>query len=244
MGVLKHILFVFLIVLSSFGTDNNKGYNDGLVLSLDMKQIGGKIVVDNTSVNYCPAFGNSFCFKNASATFVAGSFDYVDCGNNSSLNFTDQCTISFWVKLTSTLGGVCKRTTASSGFSYNAVCNSDNKLYWQLSNNGTTVAYAVLATAYPTGKWIHLSAWYYGKGTGNGGRAKIFLNGVEATCNYSGTIPATLYQTTTNLLVNRFNPSTYGDCNMQFLRMHNRALTLQEIRQMYVDQYNRINQQQ
>ena len=102
----------------------------------------------------------------------------------------------------------------------------------------------IIAVASCIRSGIHLSAWYYGKGTGNGGRAKIFLNGVEATCNYSGTIPATLYQTTTNLLVNRFNPSTYGDCNMQFLRMHNRALTLQEIRQMYVDQYNRINQQQ
>lgn len=47
---------------------------------------------------------------------------------------------------------------------------------------------AVLAT----GRWVHIAYVYDGAGSGNAGRQKIYINGVNETLTFAGTIPATL----------------------------------------------------
>lgn len=166
-------------------------------------------------------------------SFLSANSDIIDCGNNSNINATDKLTIAAWVLMRSTATAVCKVTTATTGFSYNIVYNSDNRVYFQMSGNGTTVAYSQTQVAYNTGMWVHCVGVFDGAGAANSDRNKVYINGVQMACNFAGTIPSSLFQSSSNLKINSINNTSSGTGKIGQVKIWKRALTATEVRYEY-----------
>lgn len=239
MELLKYIsVIVFVLICTSLDTGRS------LVLSLDLNHHSGKIAVDKTGINYCTIGGTGDIFRNNGyATLTQGTSDYINCGNNSNVNFTNEFTMSFWINQGATVGVVNKQTTSTTGFSYNIVANSDFRIYSQFSSNGTTVAYSNTNPVVRSGAWTHVVSVYYGSRAASSDRSIVYVNGIQQSLSFTGTIPTSLYQTSSPLAVNRYNGSTYGTAKMKFIKLDDKVWTATEVWSLYVKEYNLINQQ-
>jgi hypothetical protein len=227
---------VLMVVLSSFGSFAQ--LNKGLIFSIDFKKNQGQRPFDITRLNNCVMTGTSNSYQFGYYSFLTANSDLIDCGNNSSINVTTALTISFWVNLVSgSTTGVTKVTTAATGFSYRAILNADNRVYWQLSSNGTTVTH-FQSPIYPTNTWVMITCVYDGNGIANAGRSQVYFNAVSQTANsFLGTIPSSLFQSPTNMQINYVNLA-YGTGKFKSIMIWNRALTATEVRQLYINRYN------
>ncbi|MBW8683126.1 LamG-like jellyroll fold domain-containing protein [Chitinophaga rhizophila] len=124
--------------------------------------IGGRIIA-----------GNVAQFKNATAFTVEAYFKY-------------DGTATDW-------------TNAEAGIFRNYVSNTDRiRLYVQKATNsihftlanGTDVKGYTAANAVSPDTWYHVAAVFDGTQTGNADRMKIYINGVQQTLSFTGTIPA------------------------------------------------------
>lgn len=102
-----------------------------------------------------------------------------------------------------------------------------------MSGNGTTVAYSQTRVAYPTAIWVHIVGVFDGAGASNADRNKVYVNGVQKTCNFSGTIPTSLFQSTANLKINSINNTSSGTGKIGQVKIWGRALTATEVRNEY-----------
>lgn len=74
----------------------------------------------------------------------------------------------------------------------------DNSLWLIMNNSSTSEGYTAAGVISP-GNWYHVAAVFDGTQTGNANRLKIYLNGVQQSLSFNGTIPAT----TSSLLANQ-----------------------------------------
>jgi len=229
MAILR--IVILSLLLTSFVTPTGN-YKD-LVLFLDLRKNQGKVIPDQTGINYCVMTGTSNGYNLNGYSFLTANSDIIDCGNSSAVNATDKLTIAAWVFMRSTATAVCKTTTASTGFSYNIVYNSDNRVYFQMSGNGTTVAYSQTQVSYTTGMWVHCVGVYDGAGAANADKNKVYINGVQVGCNFSGTIPSSLFQSPSNLKINSINNTSSGTGKIGQVKIWERALTPTEVRYEY-----------
>ncbi len=157
------------------------------------------IAVSGTGIDSADDFpGNALDFD--------GSNDYVDCGDNSSLNFTDTLTIEVWIKADSWKsnvweGSIISKEGSKSG--YMLRCGDDGKVNFNLGINGgwheiTTDA----ADALSLNTWYHIAAVY------DGATQKIYINGeLVKEASVTGSIDAN----TKHLLIGT-SPSYYNRC--------------------------------
>jgi len=233
MGILRYI---FLVVLfCSFTVPYNQQDKD-LVLHLDFRKNQGKRPQDEKTINYCSASGTTLIHEVNGYRLSSGGSDFIDCGNSEFVNMTTQLTFSLWVYMNSNVTAMNKQTAAGSGFSYNIVMNSDNKIYFQLSGNGTTVAYGNTTVTYPLNQWVHIVGTYNGGGSTNADKLKIYFNGIEKTgLTFVGTIPTSLYRTSTNLRMNVLNGSSYGNGKFGLVRLFKKTLNHTEVMREYIN---------
>ncbi len=153
-----------------------------------------------------------------------GSDDYVNAGNNSSLNFTNSLTIAAWVKtndIANTTQGIMDKFDGSNGFFLRRWGD-----FQILVKNGGTDYYTYDTT--PTTEWFYLA----GVVDPTNNRLKFYVNGVlkkEVTGYYA---PATA----TNLLIGTTGPSANGvrwNGLIDEVRIYNRALSATEIKAIY-----------
>ena len=232
MGLLRYILL--LIVFCSF-TVPHVQRNKDLVLHLDLRKNQGKLPQDETGLNYCVGRGTTLVHERNSYRFSSGGTDEVDCGTKSPLNFTTQITFSVWIFMNSTITGIGKQTSGSSGFAYVVAYNTDNKVYFQMTGNGTTVTYGNTTTTYPLNQWVHVVCTYNGGGSTNANKMQIYINGIARSLTFVGTIPTSMYVTTANLRVNVLNGVTYGNGKMGLIRMFNSYFTPNQVWQEYLN---------
>jgi len=232
MGVLRYI---FLVVLfCSFTVPYNQQDKD-LILHLDLRKNQGRRPVDESGINYCAGSGTTMVHEVTGYRFSAGT-DAIDCGDKDPVNITTQCTISAWVYMNGTLTGIGKQTSGSSGFAYVVAYNSDRKVYFQMTGNGTTVAYGASQTLFTLNKWVHVVCTYNGAGSTNADKLKIYYDGVLiTTTSFVGTIPTSIFRTSATLRVNVLNGVTYGSGKFGLIRMFKRCLTPNEVMREYIN---------
>jgi hypothetical protein len=115
-----------------------------------------------------------------------GTDDYVNCGNNSSVQIAGTAiTMEAWIKPTKAAGtmSIIKKTgIIGGGTGYELYCGSAGWVYCRF--NGLDASRAWSTTPYPTdGTWLHVAATYDGVST------KIYVNGVqEASTAYTAPI--------------------------------------------------------
>ena len=162
-----------------------------------------------------------------------GANDYIDCGNDSSLEITGNFTISAWVNITSS--GYYPRLLGKSNTSNNR-CNYaigflQNKPSIEVNSNGTWIAHYNSATALSTGVWHHIVGVY------NGTNFLLYANGsLDTTNSASGFDVATaasetsgqhLYIGATTSNAHNFNGSISN------ASIWNAALTSSQVTELY-----------
>ena len=110
-----------------------------------------------------------------------GDNDYIDCGNDSSLDITGDITLQFWVKAENYINDPDLLTKGSYTQAYSSFIydddndNSGGEFYFKLNNNNL-----ISVSTLTIGTWYHIA------GTREGNSMKIYINGVvDSTDTYS-----------------------------------------------------------
>ncbi|WP_436514338.1 LamG-like jellyroll fold domain-containing protein [Ekhidna sp. To15] len=126
-----------------------------------------------------------------SALDFDGLDDQIDLGNIASLSETDAFTIEGWFNQTTldqTRGMFIMRTDASNQI--RARTWSDGNLYVYLHNGSTFNAAFDYSSVVTANDWFHFAMVFDGSGATDADRMKVFVDGVEVTLTYNGTVPS------------------------------------------------------
>ena len=158
-----------------------------------------------------------------------GENDYVNCGNDESLDITDAVTISAWVKpnVVSDYKEIVRKENAG-----------DKKMLFSIQNgnifsfgthNGTSYSeldYSGFDSSY-IGKWTHLVATHNSSGVRN-----IYINGISVDNDNVGT-GITAVGTANLFIGSAQGTSEYFNGTIDEVRIYNRALSPAEILFLY-----------
>jgi len=157
-----------------------------------------------------------------------GNNDYIDCGNDDSLNITDEITMSAWINMSAR---PAKDDWADIAFKVGAY---SLYLFGQKDTETVVAAYFVLDTGtIDTGKdgdiKLPLNSWVHVAVTFDGTDAKGYVNGeLDFTKKEAGTI-----DTTTNPFTIVDTDGEYYEGFVDDVRVYNRALDGDEITALY-----------
>jgi hypothetical protein len=120
-----------------------------------------------------------------------GSTAYVGAGNGSSLQITNNLTLSSWIKLTSnsTTQDIIARNGASANYNYRLYVNSSGQAVMEVSSDGTATTTVTGSSTLSTNTWYHISGTYVPSTS-----MTIYVNGVQDGLNTTS-IPASINNT-------------------------------------------------
>ncbi|MCK4429252.1 MAG: hypothetical protein KAU95_02660, partial [Candidatus Aenigmarchaeota archaeon] len=164
--------------------------------------------------------------------------DYVDCGNDSSLDITDAITIEAWVKPEGHQDDYDRIVDKSSpyGFAFDAM--SDEKLRFYSFFGGSGQGFNSVG-AFTIDVWNYVVVKY------NGTSGEFFINGVSAG-TFTPSPAGNLGNTIANLTIGRKSDSVSYLFNgtIDEVRIYNRALTDDEIHHHYQSEFQKYNSTQ
>lgn len=163
---------------------------------------------------------NSFDFN--------GSTQYINCGNDSSLQITGNITVCAWVLFdsvpTSSKGILSKYTTVSDQRSWLLYRTSSE---WRLlispdGTNGFTIS--------SSSSSVSASQWYHIAGVYDGSTIKLYLDGVEVdSTSYTGGV----YNSSTNVLIGDYQGVAFIDGSVTQPMIFDSALSASDIAEIY-----------
>ena len=167
-----------------------------------------------------------------------GSNDYVDCGNNASLDFDTNLTISIWFNLTNTIDSdfvgkdvlISRATSASSSDNdWSLAFNDDDNGRLRFGTFGDNIQTAT--ASWIGGNWYQVSIVQISSTEGY-----VYVNGVEDNYN-SDYNPGGINGVLNNILTIGRNiapaETNYFNGLIDEVRVHNRALSAAEITELY-----------
>lgn len=173
-----------------------------------------------------------------------GTNDRLQIADSPQLQFSDELTIMVWLNqssLSASRSILAKgQYGAPRSWEYALYTNnlSSNSIRFSvadgtgdtLGNNGYTSF-----GSWSAGSWRHVAVTFNGRGSGNAGKLKIFIDGVDLDLTFVGTLPTTIS--------NSANPLYFGDLpggggstwngQMAGLKIYNRALSPAFIQEIY-----------
>jgi len=197
------------------------GITDGLVGYWPMNEGQGSYVYD-----YSPRTSNHGKFFGPYLDFD-GVDDYVGCGSDSSLDITEEITVSAWIKLT-TLGLEQKilAKAQSSTKGYEIFIGSDNKIRSRVGAEDNASERDLIGDSVSLGNWYHVVM------TWDGTTQKLYANGsLSNSKGTSGTSGNPEY----DLTVGRRSDasSLFFNGLIDDARVYNRALSAEEVSKLY-----------
>ncbi len=207
---------------------------DGLVMALDPASAKSYAGTGSSFYDLSGNANNGAILNGAAySTNLSGYFtfdgtnDYIDVAHSTSLNLTDNFTVSFWSKQKTNTAQVplSKYQSGSRGwvFVYN---NTANFMSFD-GRNQTADGYknATSSVAAPLGTWNHYT------GVKSGVNMIIYQNGVatgSTTWSSAGDMTSS-----SNLTIGSLNGTAYSACDVGQILYYNRVLTDDEIMQNY-----------
>jgi len=162
-----------------------------------------------------------------------GIDDYVDCGDITELNGVSAFTVVGWYK-DNNMGGHNRHFDKGDGWDNDiSGATYSNRLYIEVGNGANTYAYwSGYSTVISSGVWYHAAFVFDGSGAANADKTKIYVNGVERSLTFSGSMPSstadlTGYSFTISKAVNPW------DGDIDEVAIFNRALSVSEILDLY-----------
>jgi hypothetical protein len=187
---------------------------------------------NNGTVNGTVLTTDRFGITNKAYSFD-GNADFIDCGNNSSVNISGSITISSWILANNFDNdhGIVSKMNTSGVCAYNLVTSSAfsitplNKLRWDNSCN------FLFSNAITSNNWIHVVVTYDNSTL----EKNIYLNGLLSASNFSPQSSITL--NSDNLFIGAHQPSNDAnwswDGKLDDIGIWNRILTTCEIQNLF-----------
>jgi len=236
-------------------------YDDSLVLGMNFDNLSA-LGENSTHAYDFSASGNNGTISGATWTTSGkyggalsfdGADDYVDCGNDASLDITDEITMEAWIKTTQTTQGmiVSKYDPLGGQRSYQFdVGHPDagaGKLGLTISStagtyNGFTQSSTITVNDW---KWHHVVVVF-----NPGVYAYIYIDGINRTGTIVGTLQSSIAVSTRNLAIgagyyNNVAPNVnYFKGPIDEVRIYNRALGVDEIQMSYYSNLQKFNSTQ
>jgi hypothetical protein len=164
-----------------------------------------------------------------------GVDDYVDCGDINAIDGTAALTVSLWLTADAnqfTVFASKSDAAGTAGWLFQTE-NADNTKVIFYSGSGLSYGTTPTATLV-AGAMTHLVAVFDGAGAANADRLKIYVNRVNQTLAFTGTIPATLSATATSVRFGTWQALTLLlNGKMDDARIYNRALAASEVDDLY-----------
>jgi len=174
-----------------------------------------------------PAYVDSKNAKMERALSFDGVDDYVDCGNDSSLNITNAFTVEAWVKVsdTSNVEQIVAKAKDATGQRAFRLFRQSNNVYFDT----WTSARAWSTTTITSNTWYHLA------GTYDGVNQELYIDGVSKdTDPQSGDITVVSHNLYIGIELNSSgNPIEFFNGTIDEVCIYNRALSATEIKTLY-----------
>lgn len=158
---------------------------------------------------------------------------YVNTTDISQMDSASKVTIAGWFKRAAAgaLTQVSKGTDCNIDGCITITFYTDGALHFDLASGSD--AYGVIA--HNDTEWHHVALVFDGTQTGNQGRLKGYIDGVERTLDYEGTtIPATTGAYNSNFQIGRNSTDgTLSSGLIDDVRIYNRAITADEVKRLY-----------
>lgn len=200
----------------------------GLVASYSLNEGSGTIAHNGVSSSYDGTFSGT-------PTWVTGRYgnalafngsDYVDMGNIPGMLGLTSFTFEAWIKRTAANDYVLLGKTGSGWYDQTSI---------EVWNNGNVSGVFLIGAAGGDGafatndtSWHHIAYVFDGSQTGNANRLRGYLDGVQQTLSFGGTIPATTTSDTGAFRLGLVE-GLYSNGSIDEVRIYNRALTTTEI---------------
>lgn len=165
--------------------------------------------------------------KRGAALTFDGVNDYVNCGNNASLQLSSTGTIAALVKPIAGAPGsiICKGNLAANRNGYNFFIRTGQVFSIELCD---ATGYTILncGTLFIYGRWVYVVVTF------DGSLIKWYING---TFSNQGTQTRNALSTAYNLNIARspYGGYYYGNVALGDVRIYNRALTASEVKRLY-----------
>ena len=236
-------VILLAVVLSSFGISMLN--RSSLVAYYPMTQQKGNVLLDMKGGDKLVGQGNPY-IVNASA-YCSGTTTYYEAANQLAVkSLTNKLTCSFW----------CKRgSTSSAGFVGPSNLGASIGI-WNVQN--TASGFQMIVIAPPTtvtglvkidpslvtaNVWRHFVGVYDGTQAIASNRIKLYVNGVDVGGTMTGTIPSSLQNPANSTFrIGRGIGTVANDSYIKFVELYNRPLTPTEVKNIYVEEYNKIQQ--
>ena len=235
-------------VLERYHSSRYKYYDDSLVLALNFNN--NSAIGDNSSYAIdISKYGNNGTFYGTTngtlPIYTTGKFgkalqfdgidDYVDCGNDSSLDITDAITIEGWIKpnVVDSWSQSSIITHLGAGkYRWKIGIDNTTQLRFDIYKNQTTVVS-------PSGGTLVAGSWHHIVGISDGVNAKIYLDGTFIS---SLPFPYLIQDVNTPIYIG------YESVNIRYFngtidegRIYNRALSPDEIYHHYNSEFQKYN---
>jgi len=204
---------------------------DGLVLDMSVQKLqktGRDIIRDKSRhMNHGMCMNGTDIIQTkegTSALTFNGIDDYIDCGNDTSLNPTEAITVECWAKLDAAVMGENL---------YNPIIRRNNTYLLRAEKGTSGVSFNLFiysGTSWEPGAYsvshFAFGVWHHVVGTYNRQHVKIYVNGeLKGSSDRTGAMPLNENNTIMGFWINMH---FYG--LIDELRIYNRALSLKEIR--------------
>jgi hypothetical protein len=214
--------------------------SDGLVFYLDAANrrsysgsgltvnglVGG---IGGTLIN-----GTGFSTANNGTFIFDGTNDYILCDGISQNNNASALTWTVWTKRNASNSLMTFMQLSGLNNDIGLELWSNEFIYFEIGNGGNT--YGELSNN--SSLWQNVTMVYNGSGADNSARLKAYINGVQESLSYNGTIPSTAGTANTLFIGNTspyasVNSNLFSSGNLGSFQSYNRALSATEILQNY-----------
>ncbi len=193
----------------------------------------GSIATDSSGYNNTGSLVNGPTWTGQGELSFDGIDDYVDIADCPSLDMTTKLTVALWMNqsvlaASKALAAKWDFQTQGSWAFQTDNSNSDelrvfiaNALNDNGGNYGRTTDLNMVA-----GSWYHVAFVYDGDGAANADRLKVYVDGVEKTLSFAGTIPSFLQNSSASVKIGKFGGALdrYFNGIIDDVRIYNRAL--------------------
>lgn len=222
-----------------------KAQNSGLIAFYPLKNNEGQMAFDILRGE--PMTGVNNPYYKSGSLYLNNTAQTTSSNQNAFKNLGNQFTISMWGK----------RELSNSGVLVTCVDTINSKTVWNIQHTtggnfqmvviaspNTTTGLIATVTSTATNIWKHYLAVYDGTQSTASNRIRLYINGIDVSGSMTDTIPSSLQNPQNTVL--KFGGGLTGtyvaNSYMKFVKLYNRPLTATEIRKLYIDEYNLINQ--
>jgi len=176
---------------------------------------------------YVPGYVGNQIANNFSMSFDSASSDYIDCGNDNSLQFSSSFTISAWVNIDLNYTGnnaiISKDSNISNGAGYHIDFRSGNAVHAWAYQAGSKL----IATGLTTNTWYHIVFIFESTGGSNGNQS-LYINAGTPVTN---TVTNFAASTIKNLRIGGSEVlSNYTNGKIDEVAIFDKALTADQIK--------------